>query len=138
MKLLFKLSIALVLFTLIWSCRGDRQRKLIGNWEQISFYDPETITSKKIWKFTPGVDLIVYTQVGEEYIDSTHYTYQVAGSVFDVFDGEASPVYLPAARDPRGQYWIDQLTSSNCKLTKRKHPDGTSDAVYMRVELVKR
>lgn len=122
---------------LISSCRGDQQNKLIGNWEQILFTDPETTTTKIYWQFYAGDALTIYRDNGVD-VDSLQYTYNVEGSIFDVFDGVDNPSYAPAARDARGQYWVDALSDGEFKATKRKHPDGTTDAVYMRVELVKR
>lgn len=137
MKIAIKLSVSFLMVALLWSCRGDQQNKLIGRWEQISFYDPETVTEDKIWEFTAGEVLNIYSVVDEVIVDSIQYNYDITGSEFQVVSIDETG-YAPAARDPRGTYWVDELTKSNFKITKRKHPDGTTEAVYMRLELVKR
>ena len=139
MKNNIHLIIILFLVILLNGCRGDQRTKLIGNWEQIPFTDPETNTSKTYWQFYAGDAVIIKSYVdGIATKDSLQYTYSIEGSVFDVYSGVDDPTYLPANRDPRGQYWIDQLTDDQFKITKRKHPDGSTSAVYVRVELVKR
>jgi hypothetical protein len=122
---------------LMSSCRGDQHSKLIGNWEQIPFTDPDSTTTSTYWQFYAGDALIIFKDNGTE-VDSLQYTYNIDGSVFDVFSGADDPGYGYDTRDPRGQYWVDALSNEQFKATKRKHPDGTTDAVYVRIEMVKR
>ena len=136
MKDFLKAGIILLFVALIGGCRGDQQNKLIGNWEQIPFTKPDTV--KIFWQFYAGDALIKYTVVNDKKLDSIHYSYNIDGSTFDIFKGTDNPEYLPSAGDPRGQYWVDKLSDSNFKITKRKHPDGSTDAVYLRIEMVKR
>lgn len=129
----------LLFFVILFSgCRGDQQTKLIGNWEQIPPSDPDAIATKVYWQFYAGDAVTIFSYVGEEVTDSLRYTYSIEGSVFDVYSGIDDPGYSPAVRDVRGQYWIDQLTNDQFKITKKQHPDGTTDAVYLRLEFVKR
>jgi len=131
--------VIILLFTLALSaCRGDQQNKLIGVWEQIPFTEPDSIHT--YWQFFAGDALFIYT-IDEAMKDTTKFlkfAYNVDGSTFTVLTGQDDPPYSSAAPDARGEYWVDELSNSNLKMTKRKHPDGTTDAVYMRIELVKR
>jgi hypothetical protein len=137
MKNYYTLFSLLFLVVLLGSCRGDEQNKLIGNWEQIPFTNPDSTPTKIFWRFYAG-DAVTIFRVSGEVTDSLQYTYNISGQVFDVFPGIDDVQYLTAARDPRGQYWVDMLKDSQFKATKRKHPDGTTGAAFMRVELVKR
>jgi hypothetical protein len=138
MKIFYQLAFFVLLVVVFGACRGDQQKKLIGYWEQVSFTDPEETPKKKYWEFYAGDALTVFTYVGEEVSDSMQLTYSISGTVFEVFSGADDRTYLPAARDPRGEYWVDDLNDSQFKATKRKHPDGSKEGVYVRVELVKR
>ena len=140
MKNYYTLFSLLFLVVLLSNCRGDDQNKLIGNWEQIPFTDPNdpvATPTKIFWKFYAGDAVTIYRVTGEV-TDSLQYTYNISGQDFDIFSGIDDGQYLPAARDPRGQYWVDLLKDNQLKATKRKHPDGTTSAAFMRVELVKR
>ncbi len=136
MKNILGTIIVLLFVVLFGSCRGDQQNKLIGSWEQIPFAEPDT--NKIVWHFYAGDAVVIYNVIREEKTDSIHYSYNIDGTIFDVFEGANNPKYLPSAGDPRGQYWVDELSDSNFKITKRKHPDGSTDGVYLRFEMVKR
>lgn len=138
MKLYQKIFFSVLFVAVVAACRGDQQSKLIGTWEQISFYDPEVNTTKTMWEFYAGDAVHIYKVNDDATVDSLKYTYNISGSTFEVFSGADDPEYLHAARDPRGSYWVDELKKSTFKITKRKHADGTTDAVYMRLEFVKR
>lgn len=142
MKTLFRVSAYFILVVLIGACHGSQQEKLIGTWEQIPWNDPKNTSQQVLWKFYAGDLLTVYKVEDEVIIDSMFYTYEVSGSDFGIYSYTEEEgydyTYLPGARDIRGSYWIDHLSDSNFKTTKIKHPDGTTDAVYLRIELVKR
>lgn len=134
----FSYFISILLFIVLLSgCRKDQQNKLVGYWEQIPFYNPDSTPIKTYWQFYAGDAVTIFHINGDE-TDSLQYTFNISGSVLDIFSGIDDPTYSPNARDPRGQYWVDYLKGDQLKATKRKHPDGTTDAVYMRIELVKR
>jgi len=132
------LAIILVLSLLmaLVSCRGDQQNRLIGAWEQIPETEPDS-TFSIIWQFYAGDAVVIYTNSGEKK-DSLQYTYDISGSTFYLRSGVDDPEYIADIRDPRGQYWVDELSNEQFKITKRSHPDGTTDAVYLRLELIKR
>ena len=134
MKKFFGILILIATVAVIISgCRGSQQNKLIGTWKQIPFTKPTG--SETLWEFYAGDALVVsnYDTAGV-FMDSISYTYSIDRSTFDVFgDG----TYLPGAGDPRGEFWVDELTDTNFKITKRKHPDGSTDGAYLRLEFVK-
>lgn len=122
-------------------CRGKKEEKLVGEWKQIPFVDPETVTSYNFWIFYPGDALIIKDSVIEgDLIESIQYTYDLDGSKLRIFGDWG---YAPAAGDPRGEYWIDQLNDDYLKMTKRKHPadtawwGGSEEGAFLRIELVR-
>jgi hypothetical protein len=138
---LFQLSI-LILVVVLAGCRGSQQTKLIGVWENIPFIQPGDTVD--YWKFYSG-DLLEVFSLDEsiepaDTLSKIAYQYEVSGSVFSIFvaEGGENEDYVPGAGDPRGEYWVDELSNDNFKITKRKHPDGSTQSVYLRIELVKR
>ncbi len=129
--------LAFIAVSFFYNCRGDQQNKIIGTWKQIPFTNPETTPDTVLWQFYPADRLVIY-RINAKGTDSLQLTYNISGYVLDVFPGDDDPTYSKDARDPRGQYWVDLLTNDQCKATKRKHPDNTTDAAFMRIELVKR
>ena len=138
---LFQFSI-IALLLVFAGCRGNQQSKLIGVWENIPFTEPTEV--KKYWQFYAG-DLLEIYQVDEsaaipDTILKNKYQYEISASVFNVFppDGEDNSTYGTAAGDPRGEYIVDELNDEYFKITKQKHPDGSTGAAYLRIEMVKR
>jgi len=127
---------------LVAGCRGKKEEKLIGEWKQIPFVDPTTVSYFNYWTFYPGDALVIkkdYIEGGTP-SDSTQYTYDLDGSKLRIFGDWG---YAPAAGDPRGEYWIDQLNDDYLKMTKRKHPADTAEwggseaGAFLRIELVR-
>lgn len=113
-------------------CRGDQQAKIIGKWKEIPFTEPTN--TEKHWLFYSGDALTIYTVEDSVEVDSTFYLYDIEANTFEVV-GEGP--YLNAAADPRGEYEVDELTDKYFKITKKKHPDGTTNGAYLRIEMVK-
>jgi hypothetical protein len=130
------IGIIVVLFA---TCKGDYDNKIIGNWKQIPFTNPETATEIKYWQFYAGDRLeIVTINADSEPVDTMIFSYYIDKSTLDILDGPGgNGEYLPAAGDYRGQYWVDELNKKYFKISKRKHPDGSTDGAYLRVEMAK-
>ncbi|MGD9992768.1 MAG: hypothetical protein AB7S69_05670 [Salinivirgaceae bacterium] len=132
----------LILVVFFTSCRGSQQTKLISIWEQMTFREP---TEKKTyWQFYAG-DLLEIYQLDEsktpaDTLSIKTYQYDIDGISFNIFppDGEDDSNYGIATGDVRGEYWVDELSSDYFKATRIKHPDGSTEAAYLRIELVKR
>lgn len=138
-------SIKLLIITLVLivaGCRGGQQTKLIGVWESIPFTEPNDFHT--YWQFYSGDLLEVYrvdaSGATPDTLTKTGYQYEISGNVFSIFaaDTASATGYSPGAADPRGEYWVDELSKTNFKVTKRKNPDGSTQSAYLRVELVKR
>lgn len=115
-------------------CRNKEDQKLVGTWKEIPFVKPEEAPEINMWSFYSGDALEIEStnQTGE--VDTVIYTYDIDGSTLKIF-GEGA--YSPASGDVRGEYWVDELDDKYLKMTKRKHPDGSTDAAFLRKELVK-
>ncbi|HAM98911.1 MAG TPA: hypothetical protein DCQ26_09915 [Marinilabiliales bacterium] len=128
---------AIITLAVVAGCRGSQQNKLIGIWEKIPFSEPTSQST--YWQFFAGEALWVFdldtTISATDTLNLIKYTYSIDGNIFEIF-GEGD--YGTAAGDPRGEYWVDELNNDYFKVTKRKHPDGTTDAAYLRIELAKR
>lgn len=137
MKNLIILSVILFSFASI-SCRNSKGEKAIGTWKQIPFTNPDSVTQMKYWRFYSGDALIITTYHYDEnkgdYVDSIQYTYNVDGNDLKVY-GDWD--YSASSGDPRGQYWIDEINDDYLKMTKRKHPDGSTSGAFLRIELAK-
>jgi len=133
MKKIFGIVVLGIALIVVSGCRGSQQNKLIGAWKQVPYTKPDG--SEIIWEFYAGDAVVVSNfDTAGVFIDSVSYTYSIDRSTFNVFgDGD----YYQAQRDPRGEYWVDELGDSNFKITKRKHPDGSTDGVYLRLEFIK-
>jgi hypothetical protein len=132
----------LILVVVFTSCRGSQQTKLISIWEQMTFREPTDI--KTYWQFYAG-DLLEIYQLDEsktpaDTLSIKTYQYDIDGISFNIFppDGEDNSNYGKATGDVRGEYWVDELSSDYFKATRIKHPDGSTEAAYLRIELVKR
>lgn len=125
-------------------CMKKKEEKLIGEWKQIPFTDPDSVISFNFWTFYAGDALIIKDSIiGDTLLESVQYTYDIDGSKLRIFGDWA---YGPDAGDPRGEYWVDQLSDDYLKMTKRKHPSnindtawwsGSEDRAFLRIELVK-
>lgn len=133
----------LTLVVFFTSCRGSQQSKLISVWEQITFREP-TENSKTYWQFYDGDLLEIYqldeSQTPVDTLNIKTYQYDIDGISFHIFPpgGEDDSNYGAATGDVRGEYWVDELSSDYFKATRIKHPDGSTEAAYLRLELVKR
>ena len=116
---------AIITLAVVAGCRGSQQNKLIGIWEKIPFSEPTSQST--YWQFFAGEALWVFD------LDTT---ISATDTLNLIIFGEGD--YGTAAGDPRGEYWVDELNNDYFKVTKRKHPDGTTDAAYLRIELAKR
>ncbi|MBI9066624.1 MAG: hypothetical protein JEZ09_04985 [Salinivirgaceae bacterium] len=146
MKKYIYTSLFLFAVLLLVGCRGSQQSKLIGTWEQIAFTKP-VVGDKTEWVFyvTNEIDIIVSKQQDTGVVvTTTKYRYDIDGSAFSIynFDDDYSG-YTTALGLIEGEYWIDVLDKTNCKVTKTKHPE-TADledpesSIFLRIELVKR
>lgn len=132
----------LTLVVFFTSCRGSQQSKLISIWEQMTFREPTDI--KTYWQFYAGDLLEIYrldhSQTPADTLSIKTYQYDIDGISFNIFSppGDDNTNYGTATGDPRGEYWVDELSSDSFKATRIKHPDGSTEAAYLRLELVKR
>lgn len=135
-KVLVYIFIVSVVFV-IAGCRGSQKNKIVGYWEEVSYYEPGANTT--FWQFYSGTSLVITSYNNGVLTDSSEFEYDIDGAVFSVFSltGDDSD-YTVASPDERGEFWIDVLNDESFKITKTKHPDGSTDAVYMRRELIKR
>lgn len=118
------------------NCRG-KDDLLVGTWKEVIFKPEETLTETNEWIFYAGDALIVMTQKKDSNkLDSVTYTYSMTGKNSLTIYGDWD--YSPAVGDIRGEYWVDVLKKKSLKMTKRKHPDGSKDGVYIRKEFVKK
>lgn len=127
--------ILILAFTLLFiGCRNNEDQKLIGVWKEIPFVDPNDAPNTKLWSFYAGdaLEIEITSTTGE--VDTLVYSYGIDGNTMNIF-GDAP--YAPAAGDVRGEYWVDVLDKEFLKMTKRKHPDGSTDGAFLRKELVK-
>lgn len=141
-KTFFSIAILVIIITII-GCRGSQQNRLVGYWEQIPFTDPEDeekTTSKIYWQFYAGDEVLREIYSMDTLTDTVLFRYNIDGSVLNIFasseDQEES--YTAGSGLPMGEYWVDVLTNDNLKATRRKHPDGSEGAAFIRLELVKR
>lgn len=134
--------ILVVLVTLLSSCKIGYKDKIIGEWEQVSFFEQDTMIIR--WRFYAG-DLLKIWMVnksdGDKIIDlgkkdTIVYTYNIESSTFNIFTGDGSNYFFPELQDPRGEYWVDILNNSEFKLTKQKTMNELD--AYRRIELLRR
>ncbi len=115
-------------------CRNKEDQKLVGVWKEIPFVKPEDAPEIKLWNFYAGDALEIESTSQEGEVDTVQYTYDIDGSTLKIFGDDP---YGPATGDVRGEYWVDVLDKEYLKMTKRKHPDGSTDGAFLRKELVK-
>ena len=124
---------AIILFS---SCRGDDQNKLVGVWEYISHYEPDSV--KVYFQFYAGDALEIYkTSNSQPAGDTLKLTYSIASSTFNIYNGlSESSGSIPGLHDPRGEYWVEVLKDDEFKATKQK--DLNENSAYLRLEMIKR
>ncbi len=133
----------IIVFILVFTipfigCRNKEDQKLVGTWKEIPFIRPEEAPEIIIWSFYAGDALkIAKTSQSTGEVDSILFRYDIGGSTLKIFTGSGEDEYLPVAGDQCGEYWVDVLDDEYLKMTKRKHPDGSTDAAFLRKELVK-
>jgi hypothetical protein len=138
------LYIAVVLIALLSSCKLGYKDRIIGEWEQVSYFEQDTIIIR--WRFYAG-DLLkiwmVNKQKGDEIVhapqggkDTVVYTYNIESSTFNIFTAYDTVARFPELQDPRGEYWVDILNKSEFKLTKQKTIEELD--AYRRIELLRR
>jgi hypothetical protein len=140
-----RLNIFLLICTVFFlvGCSNKMEDKLIGNWKQIPFYNPDSVAFTYSWQFYAGdrLEITKNYKDGTTELDSA-FTYSVKNKTLNIF---GSWGYAPAAGDFRGAYWIDELDKKYLKITKREHPNDTAvykpDTVkvspYLRIEFAK-
>ncbi len=129
------------------SCKIDRQDKLVGYWKQIPFTDPDSSRTFTYWTFYAGDILELYeinntdtAYAQGDTLSKRTFTYTTQGKELNIFSEgrENDDDYIIGSGDIRGKYWMDEIKKGKrLKIVKRKHPNGSSDGVYSRIELVK-
>lgn len=128
------------------TCKIDRQNKLIGYWKEVPFTDPDSVEYLTFWTFYSG-DILELRQISNiddgtkgDTISTKSYTYTTEGKELNIFaTGEdVNGNYFIGSGDIRGKYWMDELKKGKrLKIVRRKHPDGSTEAAYRRIELIK-
>jgi len=126
------------------ACKIDRQDKMIGEWKQIPFKNPDSCDIK-YWRFYAGDILETYEVKLDSFGERTDttpvsiYTYYTEGKKLTISDesGDNSD-YIPGSNDIRGVYWLDELKKKKrMKMTRREDPKGVKEGAFLRIELVK-
>lgn len=130
---------AIISVAMLFGCRGSQQNRLVGYWKQVPFTNPETTSQTYYWQFYAGSGAVRERYIDNVLEDSVSYTYSIDGSVLSIFAAttEQEEAYLPSSGEPLGEFWVDVLTNEKLKATRRKHSDGSEDAAFLRIEMVK-
>ena len=139
MKKITLITFVLLSIVVLFGCRGSQEGRLVGYWKQVPFTAPETTLRTYYWQFYAGNTIVRETYIDNEISDSTDYTYSIDGSILHIFPttDEQELSYEPGSGEPMGEFWVDLLTKEAMKATRVKHPDGTEDAAFLRIELIK-